>query len=279
MANILFVKKVNLSTFYKRRISRILPVFLVFLSCISIVSWLFSLSNEHSNYLFNLFFIRAYWPIEPDLWNTGIPIGHLWSLNVEEHSYILLSLITVIPLFKKWPALVILFLGFSSILLQYVYIKNPDIAPQNYHLRTEVAASFLLLSSGYFLVKGNFEKFIPSWLPVLTLAFAFVCYSDFAPHWSARWTLAPFLLAFSVNHLDITPNLYKNILRFQPLRILGLWSFSIYLWQQPLYFYGTHGGDSFTLFGFSLLLLSIAVGAMSFYWVENPVRKYLNEKW
>ncbi len=279
MANILFVKKVPLSIFYKRRISRILPAFFIFISTISLLSLVLNLSSEHNNYVYNLFFIRSYYPVSPDLWNTGIPIGHLWSLNVEEHCYILLSLLTLIPLVVKRVHFIIIFLGCCSIMLQYLYLKFPEVASENYSMRTEVAASFLMISAGYFLIKHKFEKFIPWWAPIVTLFLAFLCYSSYSPHWSAHWSLSPFLLAFTVNHLNLTPDFFKNLLRFLPLRLLGIWSFSIYLWQQPFYYYGTKGGDAFLYAGPVLLIACVLTGAASFYFIENPTRKYLNDKW
>jgi peptidoglycan/LPS O-acetylase OafA/YrhL len=79
--------------------------------------------------------------------------------------------------------------------------------------------------------------------------------------------------------LNLTPTFFKKMLRFWPLGLVGLWSFSIYLWQQPLYYYATKGGDALTLFGLILMLLSIVIGAAPFFWIENPTRKYLNENW
>jgi peptidoglycan/LPS O-acetylase OafA/YrhL len=76
ISNILFVQKVPLATFYKRRASRILPVFFIFITTLSLFSLTFNLSAEHNNYFYNLFFLRAYYPVTPDLWNTGIPIGN-----------------------------------------------------------------------------------------------------------------------------------------------------------------------------------------------------------
>jgi peptidoglycan/LPS O-acetylase OafA/YrhL len=279
MSNILFVKKVDLTTFYKRRISRIFPVFFVFLTTVSIISWIYSLSEEHSNYFYNLLFIRAYWPVEPDMWSTGLPLGHLWSLNVEEHSYILLSIFTVIPFIKKKPYLPILLLGLFSVSLHIIYSKYPSIASADYGHKTEIAAKFILLSAGYFLVKDQFEKYVPKWLPIFTLLVTFLCYSKLSEQFAVLKGLSPFLLAFTVNHLNLTPQIFKEMLCFRPLRLVGLWSFSIYLWQEPLYYYGTKGGDAFTLFGLILMILSIMIGAASFYWIENPTRKYLNTNW
>jgi peptidoglycan/LPS O-acetylase OafA/YrhL len=178
----------------------------------------------------------------------------------------------------KRAYLPILTLGAASIGLQYLYIKFPDLAPPNYHLRTEIVASFLMISAGYFLIKNNFEKLIPSWAPIASLALALLCYSHYPIYWAAKWLIAPFLLAFTVNHLNLTPALFRTILSFLPLRLIGIWSFSIYLWQQPLYYYGIKFGDAFELAGPILFIVSIALGALSFYFIENPTRRYLNNR-
>ena len=279
MANILFIKRVDLATFYKRRFSRIFPAFFVFVTSISLASWLFSLSGEHANYLYNLLFLRAYWPEDQGMWYTGLPLNHLWSLHVEEHAYLVLSIITLIPLIRRFPWLAILALGLLSIALQYFFVLYPDLAARDQHLRSEIAASFIMLSAAYCLVRHHVARFVPGWLPLLTLALAFVCYSEWSPHWSARWALAPFLLAFTVNHLDRIPALWRRLLSLRPLRLLGIWSFSIYLWQEPLAYYGVARDEFFSAWGAILMLCSIALGAASFYWIENPARRYINERW
>ena len=279
MSNILFVKKVPLKIFYKRRVSRILPVFFIFITAVSLCSFIFNLSDEHHNFIYNLLFLRAYYPENPGLWSTGIPVGHLWSLNVEEHCYVVLSLITIISIISKRAYLAVLSLGIGAIAIQYFYIKFPHYAPPHFSLRTEVVSSFLFLSAGYFLIKDRFEKFIPPWLPIITFIFAIACYSPYSPHWTAKWSLAPFLLAFTVNHLNLVPNFLKQALSFPALRLVGIWSFSIYLWQQPFYYYGTKFGNAFPYAGIALFIVVIMVGAFSFYYIENPIRRYLNNKW
>lgn len=279
MSNILFIKRTPLGTFYKRRISRIIPAFIVFLSLISLMSLIFNLSSEHFNYFYNVFFLRSYYPVEPGILNSGLPLGHLWSLNVEEHVYILLSLMTLCSFYKNRLCLILLTLGGASIFLQVLYVKFPHLTSENYSFRTEVAASFILISAGYLLVKERVEQFVPSWLPVITFLIALICYSDFPLHWSAQWLIAPILLAFTVNHLNSLSPFFKRLLCVPALRLVGLWSFSIYLWQQPLYYWGTKGGDAFYMAGPVLFILSITLGAMSFYLIENPVRKYLNNNW
>lgn len=278
MSNILYVKRVPLNIFYKRRISRIFPVFIVFVSLVYAASFLFSLSGEHGNYLYTITFLRTYFPEDSHIWEAGIPIGHLWSLNVEEHCYILLGIITLFAFLKRMEFVPLIFLGVASIVLYYVFTKYPSLATSNYKLKTEVVAGHLLLSAGYFLIKDRFAPHVPDWLPLVTLGLAFFCYSIFSP-WYLKWLLSPFLLAFTVNHLDLAPAFFKRALEFKPLRLLGIASFSIYLWQQPFYYYGTREGDAFFLAGPVLLAVSLLVGSMSFYYFENPVRKYINNRW
>ena len=280
MANILFVKKVDLKTFYKRRISRVFPVFLIFVSLLYLVTYLLKLSdyNEHENYLYSLSFLRSYLPVSLDIWHTGIPIGHLWSLNAEEHYYIFLSLIVFIRVFKGKEFIPLILSGIGTMVIHYIYIKNPGMSSGIYHLKTEVVASHLCLSSGYFLLKHKTERFIPSWLPVLTFFFTLLCYSKDA-HKIAPLILSPFLLAFTVNHLDIVSTSLRQALSNKILQLLGIYSYSIYLWQQPFYYYGVKSTKSFPFDGLVLLLVAIFVGILSFHYIENPTRKYLNARW
>lgn len=79
----------------------------------------------------------------------------LWSLNVEEHCYIPLSLIALLPFGRSQRAWPLLTLGLGAIVLHLVYVKFPALASANYALKTEIVASHLLLSAGYFLVRDR----------------------------------------------------------------------------------------------------------------------------
>jgi peptidoglycan/LPS O-acetylase OafA/YrhL len=83
------------------------------------------------------------------------------------------------------------------------------------------------------------------------------------------------LFAVALNLLPSAAPLVQRMLSWRPLRMLGLWSYSLYLWQQPAYLYGD-GSWTQRVAG---LALSIAAGVLSFYIVEQPARRYLNRKW
>ncbi len=84
--------RIDLAAFYKRRAFRILPPALVFLAAVGI-GGLFKTRLELAA---TLLFFRNYLPIQHGSYATG----HLWSLAVEEHFYML------------WPGLLVLGLSF-----------------------------------------------------------------------------------------------------------------------------------------------------------------------
>lgn len=278
MAKILFVRRVPLKEFYIRRISRIVPVFLLYVGCIYMAGYFFWHSEESANVLSTLLFLRTYVPSDPHIWHTDLPIGHIWSLNVEEHCYVFLSLLTTIAVLRKREPLVLLGVALLSLVIFIFYTGHPQMAPLEISTRTETAASFLMMSAGYSLLKCKTEKYVQSWMPLVAFVATVLCYTDLTP-WYAESLLAPFLLAFSVNHLDRIYAFAIKALSWTPLRLMGIWSYSIYLWQQPFYQFGVK--DSAFTWHNSLLWFAAAMmtGVASFYLVENPLRTSINRKW
>jgi peptidoglycan/LPS O-acetylase OafA/YrhL len=95
MSQLLFIRKIELPTFFARRFSRVLPTFWLFTCAMAIYAATFqpqifrvSLKELAST----LFFLRTYLPVDVSIWADHWSIGHFWSLNVEEHSYVYLAL-------------------------------------------------------------------------------------------------------------------------------------------------------------------------------------------
>lgn len=278
MAKILFVRRVSLKDFYVRRISRILPVFLIYVGCIYGAGYLFWNSEESANVLSTVFFLRTYLPSDPSIWHTDLPIGHIWSLNVEEHSYVFLSLVTTIAVLRNREPQVLLGVALLSLLIFIFYSRHPEMAPIEYATRTETAASFLMMSAGYSMIKDKFEAYVQSWMPLFAFAATIFCYTDLTP-WYFESLVAPFLLAFSVNHLDRLHGYAIAVLSWTPLRLIGIWSYSIYLWQQPFYQFGVRGTAFDWQNSLLWLVAALMAGVTSFYLVENPLRASINRKW
>jgi peptidoglycan/LPS O-acetylase OafA/YrhL len=272
MSNILFAKRVPLTIFYKRRISRILPVFLLIVVLVYGIAWAVTGRARMPEFLYTLAFLRTYLPTAPDIWHTGLPINHLWSLNAEEHSYVFLSLITLLTIARGREWLVLIGSGLLSIAIAIAYVHFPLVAPPSGGLGTEIVAAPLLLSAGYFLVRERTRPFVASWTPVAALFAAALSYTSLWPWWLGI-VATPILLAFTVNHLSETPAVFRRLLALPAVRLLGIWSYSIYIWQQPFYFFKDHIAPVFGL------ILAVGTGVCSFYLFENPIRTLLNRRW
>ncbi len=274
MSNILFIKRMNLTDFYVRRFSRVIPALVVFLIAAGILSMLLKYDFSVKELIASLFFIRTYYPVEPVYFTSPVPTGHLWSLSVEEHSYILMSLLSVLLIASRKVAWVLLGIFAVSIAVNVYNNLTMDALEFKYSLiRTESTIGFIAFSAAYNLIKKEHGITLPPHMPAILVLLAFFCYLDSAPLWMT-YLLCPVLLGVSVNHLTESAPVVQKLLSQPPLRWIGVLSYSIYLWQQIFYklYYAIPGG---VISGF---ILSISFGAASFYFLENPVRQWLNQR-
>ncbi|MBK8743115.1 MAG: acyltransferase [Betaproteobacteria bacterium] len=272
ISRILFVQRVPLSTFYKHRISRIFPVFFLFVVLVYGTAVLMGHPGTWPEFIATITLLRTYLPIYPDIWHTGLPIGHLWSLNVEEHGYIILSALTVIAAVRHRSGWLLVLLGVATIGIHLAYYRYAALAPANYEIRTETAAAYLLISAGYFLLRERFVPLVKPWMPLAAIGLAVACYWRGIPEWFSA-VATPFLLAFAVNHLGQAKAAVLTALAAAPLRLLGICSYSVYLWQQPFYEFRASFPPGLAL------VCALLTGAASFYLFENPVRTWLNRNW
>jgi peptidoglycan/LPS O-acetylase OafA/YrhL len=88
----------------------------------------------------------------------------------------------------------------------------------------------------------------------------------------ASLTIGCGAFALALNLMDRSPGLFRKMLELRALRRMGIWSFSLYLWQQPFYMLKERAGLPAPL----ALACSLAVGVAAFYLVERPARSWLN---
>lgn len=270
MSRILYEDRVPLSIFYRRRISRIFPVFALYVGAMICVAWIADLPFGSGEALATLAFLRTYLPPDLSIWQSAVPIGHLWSLNVEEHSYVLLASIASIPLMRRREGWLLIGLALLTMVAYMAYYRAG--AGGDFELRTECAATGLLVSAGYRQVKHHFERFVLAWMPIAAFAIGVFCYSSF-PHELAKTLIAPVALAFCVNHLDLSYSAVRRLLESRALVLLGIWSYSLYIWQQPFY-------ELKAVLPISLLItLTFMCALASFYLYEAPARDWLNKSW
>jgi len=275
MSVILFEKRISLRDFYVRRFSRIYPVFLLCVLLMYAAAAVQSIEFTLWELISSLAFLRTYTPADPHLWSSGVAVGHLWSLNVEEHAYVFLSAITLFFVNRRYVAVFLLLVGAGLVALSfYRYTQLSESQMERYLIRTECAVVFILFSAGYGLLARQYKISVPPLLPPACVILAVLCYANAAPLWLV-FSVSPILLAVAVNHLQDMPAFLGSVLSSSVIRHFGMWSYSIYLWQQIFYQYAwaVPGGK------FTALLLSVITGLLSYYLLEQPVRKAINNRW
>jgi peptidoglycan/LPS O-acetylase OafA/YrhL len=275
MARLLFEKRVDLKTFYVRRFSRVFPALLVFVAVSFAVAKVAGWQFSSSEVIANLTFIRSYFPVEPHIWSGQVPVKNLWSLNVEEHAYVIMSLMTLIFINNRNAAALLFAIGLTSIGISLYYSFTQENNGSHFLLRTECAIGFVAMSAAYRLAHQNWDMKISPWVPVIALVASALTYLTAVPFWMSI-VFPPLFLAFAINHIQDSLPLFKVLLSNKIFRYLGLWSFSIYLWQQPLYEYKwAIPGPEYGI----PLIASIILGALSFVIIETPARTAINNWW
>lgn len=276
MSRLLFIKKVPIGLFYRRRIARIFPALFVFLLIILMFFFFVEKKINWAEVGSAAFFVNNYF--QGAIGQNIMPFGHIWSLSVEEHAYVFLSLVAVCGRALGLSVRrVLVFTASTMILLGCVYAAMifSRTWSKELWLHTEIAAYGIVISGALLLYFQ--DKQIPT-MPLL--AYVALGGLSFALQWwSVPTLIATFvgtsILALLINLLSAAPPLMKLLLSIAPLRQLGIWSFSLYVWQQP--FYLTHHREHMP--AWLALSFSLVTGICSYYLVERPARNYLNAKW
>jgi peptidoglycan/LPS O-acetylase OafA/YrhL len=284
MAHLLFIKRVGMADFFARRLSRVVPTFVLFVAAM----YLYAATLQSVPYavpvqelLATLAFARTYFPADSSIWTTPWQIGHLWSLNVEEHSYIFLAIGAVLTRgAKSKTAANIFLLGSVAVVIMFClyYSAVPPSGASPWFVRSECAALALIAAAAIRIFRHSAShpliKTVSPLLPLLWIVIGAVCISVFK-RWGGQYIIAPLCLALAINYLDCVPGLLKDALSNRVLTWFGKCSFSLYLWQQP-FFVMVLNKEISAWQGFAL---GIAVGSVSFYVIENPLRLRLNSAW
>lgn len=274
MGEILFIERFPLKKFFKRRFSRIYPALLVFVIAAMIgltgsyiaFKWKAALTALTFTYNYAGIFI-----------NRAGALDHIWSLCVEEHSYILLALISVVVTGRANVVRLLVVLALLAMANGATSYWVLGVGYETTYWRTDVHIASILLSAAICLLKadGRLPAFLKSRHVALAAAIGGVLlFLDPVPT-PIHYLLGVPLLALAVNTLDFAGGYLTGLLSSRPMVMLGLWSYSLYLWQQPFYKFVDERGSA----TIPMLAAVFACALGSYYIVEKPARGWLNRNW
>lgn len=258
----------HLQQFYVRRAFRILPPVFVFLAVYTTAG----LSKSTTEVVSSLLFFRNYVPSRL----TGFGTGHLWSLAVEEHFYLIWpGLLALLGPRRSRHTAAWLALGFGVWRMIESQLATPLFPEVPAHFRTDLRLDALLWGCLVaFLLDGAKEREhfarqtrLPYWLGAVALAI--LCVRYYSPATSIGVALLiPVILAGTLVH----PHWWiSQALSWGPLAWLGRISYSLYLWQELFLTPGWEPASQWWRHWPWNLLVSLAAAIVSYYLVEKPL--------
>jgi peptidoglycan/LPS O-acetylase OafA/YrhL len=278
--------------FYERRARRILPaLFFVMLMCLPAAWWWLAPSDLEnfgqsvvavtvfaSNILF--WITSGYFESASEL----KPLLHTWSLAVEEQYYVFFPLLLMLawPLGKRWIVAMLVVISLISLALAH---RGAYQAPS--------ATFYLLHTRCWELLTGALAAFYlarpesnapaaphkPLWnqlgslLGVVLVVYAIVMFDEHTP-FPSLYALVPVLGAALIIICAQPDTLVGRLLGHRLLVGIGLISYSLYLWHQPLFSFVRHATierPAPTVFA-GLILIAVILAVLTWKYVEAPFR-------
>ena len=281
----LHAEQFSFAAFYARRARRILPALFLVMLCSAIVAP-FLLSHEAYKelsssiaaagaFVSNFFFwLQDSYTAEPSLRK---PLLHTWSLAIEEQFYLLFPLILWL-VWKKAAGkytLILALVAISSFL--YAEWGSYYFPSANFYLLPSriwelmVGAILAVMHS-----QGRFKQAsgLISWLGLALVISSLVMLDDTTRH-PSLWTLLPVVGTALLIMNAPTSTALNKLLSSKLMVGIGLLSYSLYLWHQPVFaFARVYTGSELTVWHkFSLIALVFILAGVSWRWVETPFRR------
>lgn len=278
--------RISLHKFYERRIRRIFPGFLTMVVVTFIASWLLLLPNDFKSFessiwyaitsTSNIFFNNTFDYFSQDV--TLVPLVHTWSLSVEEQFYIFFPLVLLaikfVPGRSKYYWLFGLLAIGSLVCANLEVVVNPTSAFYLVQFRGwELLVG--VLAAIYLSTRQALPKFAEplSLVGLLLLLIPYFAYPTDFLHPSIM-TFWPVLGAALVLVFAQSGTLVARMLSFKPMVWIGLISYSLYLWHQPVFALVRiwYGEAISTLDLLPWLAVSVVVSYISWRFVEQVFR-------
>ena len=273
--------------FYERRARRIFPALIFVILISSIISFIFLTRSELASYfksvvatlLFfsNFYFYKTtpYFRSESDL----EPLLHTWSLSIEEQFYIIfpITLLLFHKFFKRYIFLMLAF-GFvaSLFICQFLALKTGGTL--NFYFTFSRAWELALgaICAHTLIYKdlsySTLIKNLLSTIGIILIVFSIFFFSR-QTVFPSFYTLVPTIGTSLIILFADKDTFINKILSIKFLVSIGLISYSLYLWHQPLLAFGRIFFDDLSIINkLTLIFLSILMSIFSYFFIEKIFR-------
>lgn len=279
--------KFSLLNFYERRARRILPALLFVVLCCIPAAWFLLMPSDMKDFAQSVVAVATFsanilfWR-ESGYFATAAelkPLLHTWSLAVEEQFYILFPLF----LMAAWR------FGKRAVLWSLIVSFVVSLAVAHWGAYNYPWPTFYLLPTrAWELIIGSFAAFYlqrnslstPQWLNNVLSAFGLsaVLYSVFvfnhATPFPSLYALIPTVGTVLIILFAQQGTWIHALLSVKGVVGVGLISYSLYLWHQPMFVFWRHYSVSGTTLAQMLLLsvLCFPLAVATYRFVETPFR-------
>lgn len=277
-------QRFSLVSFYERRARRILPA-LLFVSFVSLVAAWIIMNPLELRKFGNALYGVASFSSKIVFWRTQgyfedaieiNPLIHTWSLAVEEQYYVLFPVFLLLA----WR------FGKHKIFWAVTFFALVSLAISEWGWRKYPVANFYLAPTrAWELFAGSLAAFIVqkrgiqannplSLLGIAAIALTVVAYDENIP-FPSIYTLVPVLGVVLIILFAGKETLAAKVLSVRAMVVIGLISYSAYLWHQPLLAFTRLYRVELDLpaaFKILILILSLSLAYLSWKYIETPIR-------
>jgi len=298
---------ISIWNFWMRRFRRLLPAMLCML--ILVAMWLLTTDPERllslkGDFFSSIFYVNNWYLIFHEVsyfesFGPASPIGHLWSLSIEEQFYVAWPILLLLGLkfASQRGKLVLCMLGLaflSAVTMTLMYVPGTD--PSRVYYGTDTRAFAILIGAALATIWPSWkfgEKVTPAVrtsLDIIGAAGLLILFILINRTNEYDESLYPFGFLFLsiVTTIIIAVLVHpasrlSNILGCPPLTWLGKRSYSLYIWHYPVIICMKPEATSEGLGMIQILwrlVIIVVLSVLSYEFIEEPIRRgYFREKW
>ncbi len=271
--------------FYTRRMKRLLPVYFLVSVVTLVISSYFLIPND---YIFFTTSLAASWAFVANVFfsmlswgyfgqrSEGFPLLHTWSLSVEEQFYFIFPVL-----------LILLFRYCKKGLIPICLLAICAFAALSETAISRVGSYFLLPYRAHELMIGVLTFFVVKTATPKTRALAntlgasglmlvvgAIFFLERSTPFPGVRSLAPCLGAALLIYSGARDNLLTPLLSGRLMVLIGLMSYSLYLWHWPIFSFLNYRRIDISLpVGFAAVTLAFILSFLSWKFVEQPIRR------